>query len=105
MDKEQLERLNNDEVLLIEKLNKIFDYDEVESDIIINKYTGIKFSGFANLRDILQFEALGIPIYELIAALREKTTSTVIDDLNQRSTNFYEIRKALDMFVASSWNP
>jgi hypothetical protein len=104
MDKVELNRLNFDELVLMKKLSDILALEEFEFSIINNTYTNIKFNGCACLSDVLQLEALSIPLFELIELEKSEPVSIILDRLNNHSINFYEIRMALDMFVTSSWN-
>jgi len=105
MNNDHLKSLNADELVLMEKLKDILISNEFNYSITTHQYVQIKLNGYASLGDVLQFEMLSIPIFDLIAAIREQDVTTVMDNINNRSVTFYEIRKALDMFVDSCWNP
>lgn len=102
MNNEQLKALNADEMMLMEKLNDILGWEEFEFGILTYTFKTIKFNGCAVMGDVLQLEFLDFPIHELIAVIQEKERSTVVNELNKGSVTFYDVRKAIHMFVDSN---
>jgi hypothetical protein len=88
---------------LNENLNEILDWEDFASEILTITFNTIKYNGCAFIEDVLQLEFLNIPFFALIAVIKDKERFTVVSELNKRSITFYDIRKAIHMFVDSNY--
>jgi hypothetical protein len=103
MNNEEIQNLNSNEWVLLEKLKDMLLFDEQEYRLVADTYNLIKINGCAFLSDVLQLEALDIPILEFIAISKKDSVAAVLEHLKLSTLNFYEIRIAIDEFVFLNW--
>jgi hypothetical protein len=91
---EELYNITSEEKKMLEGIGLMLGSYQKDCDLLLYVYHSIKTIGFARKIDLMQLMSLGIPMYMILADMKNVTTPDIAHLLSGGSIPFAEISQA-----------